>query len=477
MAEQFERLGFRAEYLSGEHDQTHREQVLARLKTGDLQVVFSVEVLGEGVDVPDVDTLLLLRPTQSPVLFAQQLGRGLRTAPGKSSCLVLDFIGQHRAEYRFENRFKALLDPTRGSLQDQAESDFPFLPAGCAINLERVARETVMSALKAVAARPGVRGLRMDLAALGSASIEEFLKDTGRSLDQFYAADGRKMSWTRLRRLVSPQAAPPEHSDAALQEREDNLLRRIGYVQHVGDSLRVNTWFDWLTSSAVPQADGMSLVQQRLGMQLMHLLTMKPNTLQAGFDVLWQHPAVREELAGLLTLTHANLDAAPLPLLALSDVPLMTHARYTRAEVFAALGISAIDAPKEHREGVYFARDLATQIMFVTLHKDNARFSSTVQYKDHAITSELFHWESPNSWRQTSPAMLTCAGSGPSPSKHRLLFVREKSTGAIEGTFRCFGEVDLHGALSGDRPVGLTWKLRQPLPEVAFEAASVLAAS
>ena len=93
--------------------------------------MFSVEVLGEGVDVPDVDTLLLLRPTQSPVLFAQQLGRGLRTSPGKASCLVLDLIGQHRNEYRFEERYKALVDPSRGTVREQVEHDFPFLPAGC----------------------------------------------------------------------------------------------------------------------------------------------------------------------------------------------------------------------------------------------------------------------------------------------------------------------------------------------------------
>ena len=101
MTEQFT-AWTRGRLSDGDHDQAHRDAVLSRLKAGELQVVFSVDVLGEGVDVPDVDTLLLLRPTQSPVLFAQQLGRGLRLAPGKDGCLVLDFIGQHRAEYRYE---------------------------------------------------------------------------------------------------------------------------------------------------------------------------------------------------------------------------------------------------------------------------------------------------------------------------------------------------------------------------------------
>jgi hypothetical protein len=395
MAEQFTRLGLQADHLSGDHDLSHREAVLAKLNAGGLRAVFSVEVLGEGVDVPYVDTLLLLRPTQSPVLFAQQLGRGLRTAPGKAGCLVLDFIGQHRAEYRFEERFKAMLDPSRGSIRAQAENGFPFLPSGCTMHLERVARERVLGALKAVAAKPGIKGLKQDLLALGTPSLGEFLSATGRSIEHFYGADGRTMSWTRLRRLVRTATAPPEHPRSELQADEAQLLRRVGHLQHVADPLRVNTWVDWLTSAAPPVASAFSRVEQRLAMQLMHLLLMTPPTLEAGFERLWRHDAVRAEIAELLTLVHADLDASPIPLMGLVDVPLMAHARYNRAEVFAAMGISTVDTPKEHREGVYFAATASTQLMFVTLHKDNARFSSTVQYKDHAVSTELLHGNRP----------------------------------------------------------------------------------
>jgi superfamily II DNA or RNA helicase/HKD family nuclease len=331
MAEQFAAHGFQADYLLGEHDVSHRESVLAKLKAGSLQVVFSVEVLGEGVDVPDVDTLLLLRPTQSPVLFAQQLGRGLRTAEGKASCLVLDFIGQHRAEYRFEERFRALVNPGHGSVQEQAANEFPFLPAGCEINLERVARERVMAALKSAAAKPGVTGLKKDLIALGSGTIEAFLSSTGRSLESVYAADGRKMSWTRLRRLAGAPGAPPEHEREGLREAEALLLKRIGHLQHVADSLRVDYWFDWMTANQPPQTGAFTPIEERLATHLMHLLAMKPASVQAGFEELWRHEAVRAEIAELLTITHERLDASPVPLLGLPDVPLMAHARYTRA--------------------------------------------------------------------------------------------------------------------------------------------------
>lgn len=476
MAQQFTQHGLAAEYLVGEHDQDHRDRVLSRLRAGQLQVVFSVDVLGEGIDVPDVDTLLLCRPTQSSVLFAQQLGRGLRLSPGKTSCLVLDFIGQHRAEYRFERRYQALTNPAQGDVRAQAEAAFPFLPAGCSITLERVARERVLAALKAVALHRGIKGLLKDFDGRSWPSLESFLHGTGRSVEQFYGVDNRRMSWSRLQRAAHAPGAPPPHSDDALREEEAALLRRVGYLQHVSDGLRVNRWFDWMTADAPVRADDLSVTDQRLAMQLMHTLLLNPSRTQEGFDALWRHPGVRHEIAELLTLVRTDLDVAPVPLLGLADVPLMAHARYTRSEVFAGLGVSTIDRPKEHREGVYFVAESRVQLMFVTLHKDTRKFSSTIQYRDHALTPDLFHWETPNSWRQQSPATQRCIGEGPEGSAHRLLFVRERSSGPVEGTFRCFGLVDLHGVLEGDRPVALTWRLRYPLPEVAFESARLIAA-
>lgn len=476
MAEQFTALGLRAAYLHGEDSHDHRESVLAQLEAGSLQAVFSVDVLGEGIDVPFVDTLLLCRPTQSPVLFAQQLGRGLRPSPGKASCLVLDFIGQHRVEYRVEERYQALVDRSRGSVREQAEAGFPFLPAGCTLHLERVARDRVLASLKRTAVRRGVSGLLADFRLGSWTSLGDFLGATGRSVEQFYGVDNRAMSWARLQRVADAADAPPEHTDPDLQREEATLLRRVGYLQHAADGLRIGRWLDWMTSTRRIDAAALSLADQRLAMQLMHALRLRPRTLQEGFTILWRQPAVREELAALLRLARQDVDTSPTPLLGLADVPLLAHARYTRAEILAALSIGTIDKPKEHREGVLFDRASGVQLMFVTLHKDAKQFASSIQYRDHALTPDLFHWETPNSWRQGSAATLRCIGEGREASAHRLLFVRERRTGAVESTFRCFGQVDLHGELEGDRPVALTWRLRTPLPEVAFESTRLVAA-
>lgn len=464
MAEQFSARGFATDFLTGDDEQPRRKAVLGQLAAGKLQIVFSVDVLGEGIDVPDVDTLLLLRPTQSPVLFAQQLGRGLRQTPGKKCCTVLDLIGQHRIEYRYDRRYQALVNPKHGSVREQAERGFPFLPAGSSIQMDRIARERVLAALKAATAGAGAVAMRKDLVARRDETLGEFLEGTGRTVSQIYGPHG--MSWTKLRRLA--ELPTPDGDDA--------ILRRVGELRHVSDPLRVNRWTSWLASTTPPTARGFDVADQRLAIQLFHLLLMNPSSIDGGFQELWQHPAVRAEIVELLVLQARTIDAMPRPLLGLPGVPLQVHARYSRPEVFAALGISSVDKQREHREGVYYAADLRTQLMFVTLHKDDRRYAPSVQYRDHAISRELFHWESPNSWRQSSPAMLRCAGIGEGASERRLLFVREGARGSISSRFRLFGEADLDGVLVGERPVALTWRLRQPLPEALFEATRLVAA-
>jgi len=107
-------------------------------------------LFNEGLDIPSIDTVLLLRPTESAVVFLQQLGRGLRLSPetGKSCLTVLDFIGQQHRRFRFDLRTSALVGCSRRQLQEQLTQGFPFLPPGCRLVLDRVASERVLSNLR-----------------------------------------------------------------------------------------------------------------------------------------------------------------------------------------------------------------------------------------------------------------------------------------------------------------------------------------
>ena len=148
MASVFSEAGLPSVAVWGDSPRPEREAALRDLAAGALRVVFTVDLFNEGVDVPTVDTLLLLRPTESPTLFLQQLGRGLRRAHGKTVCTVLDFVGLHRKEFRFDRRFRALLGGSRKDVERQVEQGFPFLPAGCHLELDSVAQEIVLRSIR-----------------------------------------------------------------------------------------------------------------------------------------------------------------------------------------------------------------------------------------------------------------------------------------------------------------------------------------
>ena len=109
MAEQFTAAGFPSVALDGDTPNEARLEAIRKLRRGELRAIFTVDIFNEGIDIPEADTILLLRPTESATVFLQQLGRGLRWAAGKSVLTVLDFIGQANAEYRFDIRYRAWL--------------------------------------------------------------------------------------------------------------------------------------------------------------------------------------------------------------------------------------------------------------------------------------------------------------------------------------------------------------------------------
>lgn len=125
-----------------------RDGAIEALRAGTLDAVCSVDVFNEGVDVPQVDRVVMLRPTESSVVFLQQLGRGLRAFEGKSSVTVIDFVGNHRV---FLERVRTLLSLAggRGGSREFLEGDGRAeLPAGCSVELELEAKELLASLFK-----------------------------------------------------------------------------------------------------------------------------------------------------------------------------------------------------------------------------------------------------------------------------------------------------------------------------------------
>lgn len=159
----------------------------------------------------------------------------------------------------------------------------------------------------------------------------------------------------------------------------------------------------------------------------------------------------------------------------LQHVPLASHARYRREEVLAALGYATLTrVPGNHVSGVAWCDETKTDALLVNLRKSERDFSPTTMYRDYAISTELFHWESQNATSIASPTgqrYLHHRARG----SHVVLFVRDTPTDDLGAApFLCLGPAS-YVEHRGERPMAITWKMHRPIPADVFAAASVVA--
>jgi superfamily II DNA or RNA helicase/HKD family nuclease len=473
MAARFTAAGVPSLAISGETPDDQRDAALRQLTSGDLRVVFSVDVLGEGVDAPAVDTLLMLRPTQSPTVFAQQLGRGLRLAPNKRCLTVIDLIGQQHRSFRFDRRYRALLDARHGSVSVQLEDGFPFLPSGCHIELDRVSRDIVLANLKQVAVLGQWRTLVDDLSGMGDANLARFLRDTDRIPEDLYR--DRNRNWTRLRR----DAGLATHGPGSA-ELEPVVLGAMHRLLHVDDPERVEYYSGLLGRPAPPSLSSLSARHRRLLSMLYFSLfgtQRRFDSLEDGLAELWRQEAARAELLELLAVLDERSETIGRPLGLGRDVPVATHARYALVEILAAFDIGSVARPPQVREGVKWVEDASTDLLFVTLNKSEQDYSPTTMYRDYAISPTLFHWES-----QSTTAEHSATAQRYIHHRRRgsnvVIFVRDRAKlpNGATSPYVCLGRAN-YVSHQGSRPLAVTWELEHAMPESLFSMARAVAAA
>lgn len=148
MADVMNEAGIPSLALHADSPDDERQNAQWRLTHGELTFIFVVDLYNEGVDIPEVNTILFLRPTESLTVFLQQLGRGLRITEEKECLTILDFIGQSHKRYRFEEKFEALMDNARKNVRAEIEQGFLHVPRGSSIQLERQAQSDVLENIR-----------------------------------------------------------------------------------------------------------------------------------------------------------------------------------------------------------------------------------------------------------------------------------------------------------------------------------------
>lgn len=461
LADRFARAGIEARAISAKSTASERDAALQALATGEVQILFSVDLFNEGIDVPSVDVVLMLRPTESATVFLQQLGRGLRRSHGKDVLTVLDFVGHQSTSFRFDLRYRRMLGRTRREIERDIDAGFPYLPAGCQMQLDAVAKEIVLRNIKE--ALPSTWRQRVtELRELGDVSLATYLEETGLELDDVYQG---KHTWSELRRDagIDRIASSPD---------EDRLGRGLGRLLHLDDLERIDSFAAILGADRPPvERDLDERTARRLhGLLLTALGPRKGEfaSLDAALAHLWDHDALRREVLELLPLLGDQVVHLHQPLGLLQPNPLQVHATYTRDEALAGFGAATVAAPRPLQAGVYWHRESDTDLFFITLQKSEKHYSPTTRYRDYAISDQLFHWES-----QSTTAAASAVGQRYIHHEARcsnvVLFVRSTRTG-LDGRTRpyfCAGRATYveHRA---ERPMQITWRLHEPLPGDIF---------
>ncbi len=474
MAQQFNEAGLPSVALDGDTDAETRLGAIRRLRRGELRAIFTVDIFNEGIDIPEVDTILLLRPTESATVFLQQLGRGLRWAEGKSVLTVLDFIGQAHAEYRFDIRFRAMVGGTRRQVEKALEGGFPLMPPGCAIRLDEIAQEIVLESLRS-SIRNTRRALVDDLRGLpASTSLADFLEASSFDLPDVYASPGNGTTFTSARRAAG-------HLRGAPDPLESEYAKSLGKMLHVDDDERYESWRAWLTGSAPPEHARPGSRAERLQWMLFAALGQRKRSLAETdhvFAELWQAPALRNELIELLDVLRERAqsdDRHPIPIQSAGSVPIHVHATYGLYELIAAHGLTSNGVLRETREGVIWSEEDQSDLFFITLNKAEGDYSPSTRYQDYPISPTLFHWESQGRTATASPTGQRYVNHVARASRV-VLFVREnrRDERDVSAPYLCLGPAR-HVSHQSDRPMQIVWELERPMPAEIYSHAKVAA--
>lgn len=480
MAEQFNAFGVPSEYLTAESSDDVRDTVKQRLVKKEIHFVFVVDLYNEGVDIPEVNTVLFLRPTESLTVFLQQLGRGLRLCEGKEALTVLDFVGQAHKDYNFEQRFQALLPRTRKSVVKEIEQGFANVPRGCSIILEKQAQEIILSHIKSRI--NNLRNIRRKVTDYFTHHqdwrLGEFFEDYHVKPIEVY---GRQSPTTVYGLGVRENVVP---TDLPIGEAREKLLARglerlsfcnsarfIQFSSRALASIRENRGQEMTNLSSAERTMLLMLYYTFWNVGLSDWKDRPFQSVEEALYWLIEHPFAYAELCDVLQYQYEQIDIAGRPIPGLDEeLPIDLYCNYTIDQILAALGRHTAWKHRHFQEGVLYVEERNMDVFFVTLVKSEKDYSPTTMYQDYAVNERVFHWQSQSRTTDRSPTGRRYINQW--KSKHPVLFfIREKKNdGGVTMPYTCVGLAD-YKSHHGSAPISMEWTMREPLPAFVLDVA------
>jgi len=467
-----------------------REIMQQRLKSKQINVLFVVDIFNEGVDIPELDTLLFLRPTESLTIFLQQLGRGLRLTDNKECCTILDFVGNSRPEYDFSHKFRALVGKTNQAIAKEVKQGFPHLPLGCRIELQEKTQTMILKNIsQATLNKSRLINLIINFPHVTHLplTLKNFLHiNPNITLEDIYKVKvGKFGGW---------QALIAISKNKAIDESKQALY--AAYYRAINNRLMICTSISYLrfikalcdNNFALPLTNftGDTVNSEHLFTLMCHYDFWDKAGKQAGFNRLEESikalrdKSLQKELSEVIDILIEQLEVSEFAMPKVGNPmvdtsPLKMHVRHPKEHIFVAFGESVFSRKSSSREGVLNIADANTELLFVTLNKNENQFSATTMYHDYAMSPTLFHWQTQNSAKPESGRGLGYIKQKEN-NKTFILFVREQAkdeNGKTMG-FVNFGPVDFV-KYEGSQPMNITWKLKHPMPAYLWHETAKLA--
>jgi len=469
MSDIFNKSGIPSEFLIAESHDDVRDNVKRRLVKKEIQFVFVVDIYNEGIDIPEVNTVLFLRPTESLTVFLQQLGRGLRLSDGKEALTVLDFVGQAHKKYSFEDRFKALLSRTRKTVEHEIKNGFANVPRGCSIQLEKQAQDYILENIKnAVNNKKNLIGKLHDFMEIkGELNVREFFEGYHVTPQDVYSKKVTVVGLAAQTGLLKGYRVDEEkeHLLASALGRLSfiNSRRWIRFIQMILPQIRMRKGI-LLQSLSVVERTMLSMFHYTMWGKGLDDLGKRFASIEQAIYWVIDDTLLYGELMDLLEYQYVKIDFVDKPLDEAGDEsPLDLYCSYTLDQILVALGKHTEKKKSSFREGVLYLAEKNLDVFFVTLNKSTKDYSPSTMYQDYSINEELFHWQSQS--RTTEESMTGQRYINKSVNGGNVLFfVREyKEETKFTSPYTCLGFADFQSHY-GSAPISIVWKMKESLP-------------
>jgi len=458
LCEKFNEFGFKSVVLTANNSEKERLSAIEKLESNGpekLDYIFTVDLFNEGIDIPAVNQIVLLRPTQSSIIFVQQLGRGLRKHHSKEYLTVIDFIGNYSSNFLIPIALYGNDSYNKESIRKQLISGEQLLPGTSTINFEKQVKENILKSLNGSnfnSRKKSIEDYQYLKQKLGKIPMMcDFLTLGSRDPYNYVISDKSYYNFVIKQERTDIDFLTPSYSRILeLFASEVNNGKRIIESITLGLLLHENTVTSELIKSTVLEQYGIHVKNNDIESIINHLnfgfsyknqlrkldiasLVIFENGIfkvSKDFETLLRNPVFKNFLEDSVNCALLQYQQS------LSEYNyhdgFLINQRYSRKDVFRILNWS--ENPNPQNVGGYMrSPDKSNCPIFITYHKSES-ISETTNYHDHFISRDLLGWMSKSKRSLNSPDVIDIQNS--QEKNMRLpLFVKRDDTEGTEFYF------------------------------------------